>query len=168
MNDFFPSADYKLPTSSNYMKFQEGENSFRVLSSAITGYEYWNTQNKPMRSKEGWDETPDDIKREKDGGYRINHFWAFIVWNYAAEKIQILELTQKSIMRVIESYVKNPKWGSPTNYDFLITRTGSGLETDYAVTVNPKDPLDPKIAEQYSVKKINLSALYEGKDPFNE
>lgn len=163
---FFPSADYKLPTSSNYMTFQEGENSFRALSSAITGYKYWNTQNKPVRSKEGWDEVPKDIKREKDGTYHINHFWAFVVWNYEAEKIQILELTQKSIMRVIESYVKNPKWGSPKEYDFIVTRTGSGLETDYATTVNPKDPLDVKIAEQYAVKKISLEKLFSGEDPF--
>ena len=72
------------------MKFQEGENSFRVLASAIVGFEYWTTQNKPVRSKDGWDEKPEDIKTEKDGSFRINHFWAFPVWNYEAEKIQIL------------------------------------------------------------------------------
>jgi hypothetical protein len=55
-NDFFPTADYKVPVTSDYMKFQDGVNTFRVLSSAIIGYEYFNTENKPVRSEEMFDE----------------------------------------------------------------------------------------------------------------
>lgn len=50
-NNFFQDNNYKMPSTDNYMKFKEGENTFRVLSSAITGYEYFNTENKPVRSK---------------------------------------------------------------------------------------------------------------------
>jgi hypothetical protein len=78
MNDFFPTEDYKIPSTSNYMKFLEGENAFRVLSSAVVGYEYFNNESKPIRSKTPFDETPEDIKKDS----RINHFWAFAVWNY--------------------------------------------------------------------------------------
>ena len=35
MDNFFPTSDYKVPTTSNYMKFVEGKNKFRVLSSAM-------------------------------------------------------------------------------------------------------------------------------------
>ena len=37
INNFFNDTDYEIPETSNYMKFQEGDNKFRVLSSAITG-----------------------------------------------------------------------------------------------------------------------------------
>src|SRR3990167_4201981 len=116
-DNFFPTTDYKLPETSNYMKLTEGEHTFRVLSSAIVGYMYFNNENKPIRSRTAFDEMPSDIK--KDG--RINHFWAFVVWNYEAKRIQILEITQKSIMLPIQSLVKNPKWGNPKNYDITIT-----------------------------------------------
>ena len=165
-DNFFPNEDYKLPVSSNYMRFQEGENNFRVLSSAIVGYEYWNTQNKPVRSKESWDEMPEDIKTEKDGSVRINHFWAFVVWNYEAKKIQILELTQKGIMKTIQGLIKNPKWGNPKEYDITVARSGSGFDTEYSCVPNPHSEVGTEITERYEKMSINLDALYKGEDPF--
>ena len=167
-DNFFPSEDYKLPISSNYMRFQEGENTFRVLSSAVLGFEYWNTQNKPVRSKEAWDEMPEDIKVEKDGGHRINHFWAFVVWNYEAKRIQILELTQKGIMKTIQGLIKNPKWGNPKKYDITVTRSGSGFDTEYNTVPNPHTELDPITEVQYEKMNIDLDALFVGGDPFKK
>ncbi len=162
MDDFFPTEDYKVPETSNYMKFIEGENPFRVLSSAIVGYEYFTKDNKPIRSKETFESIPDDMK--KDG--TIKHFWAFVVYNYAAKRIQILELTQKGIMKTMQAYIKNPKWGNPREYDFIISRTGSGLDTEYATSVNPKEKLSEDISTVAENIKVNLEALYDGGDPF--
>lgn len=166
MDNFFPEADYKIPTTSNYMKLVEGKNKFRVLSSAIVGYEYWNTSNKPIRSKEGFDELPDDIKRDKDGNARINHFWAFIVWNYEAKRIQILELTQKTIMNAIKAYVDNEAWGNPKGYDIVVTRSGTALTTEYQVIANPHSSVPNEADEAFKTKKVKLEALYSGGDPF--
>ncbi|MFA6314946.1 MAG: hypothetical protein WC648_01070 [Candidatus Paceibacterota bacterium] len=160
--DFLP-VDYKIPETSNYMKFQDGDNAFRILSSAITGSEYFKADNKPVRSKEPFDTIPDDIKK----GGAVKTFWAFLVWNYEAKRIQILELTQKGIMKTIQSYTKNPKWGNPKEYDFIVTRTGSGMDTEYAITVNPKFPLDEVVTAQYEKMSVDLNALYEGLDPFS-
>jgi len=168
MNNFFPSEDYKLPISSNYMKFQEGENNFRILSSAIIGWEYWNNQNKPIRSEDRPEEMPEDIKQEKDGSYRINHFWIFAVYNYEAKKIQILELTQKGIMKTIQGLVKNQKWGNPSGYDITVTRSGSGFDTEYSCVPNPHSEIDTAIIMQYEKMNINLDALYDGEDPFKK
>lgn len=172
MNDnFFPTEDYKMPTTSNYMKFEEGENAFRVLSSAIIGYEYFTMENKPVRSKEQFDAIPVDIKMVKDDAgksvpSKISHFWAFAVWNYQAKRVQVLELTQKTIMKPMQAYIKNPKWGSPKEYDFIVNKTGSGFDTEYALTVNPKSPLDEEVKVACKKLQINLEALYEGGDPF--
>jgi len=90
---FFPNQDYTIPTSSKYMRLVEGKNKFRVLSSAIVGWEYWNIQDKPVRQQEPFEDMPEDIKHDKDGRVSIKHFWAFVVWNYQEKKVQILELT---------------------------------------------------------------------------
>lgn len=166
MNEFFPESDYKIPETSNYMKFKEGDNTFRVLSSAITGWEYWNTNNKPVRRKETWNTVPDDIKTESDGSIRINHFWAFVVWNYEAKKIQILEVTQKGVMKYMQGLIKNPKWGNPKGYDITVTRNGSGFDTEYTCVASPHSPIEENIQTQYGSMKINLEALYDGGDPF--
>lgn len=161
--DFLPTG-YEVPASpSNYMKFVEGENTFRVLSSAIVGYEYFNKDNKPVRSKEAFEDTPSDIK--KDG--KIKPFWAFIVWNYTAKQIQVLELTQKGIMNSIKALVDNKKWGNPKEYDITINRIGEGLDTEYSTMPNPHSEIEGSIAEAFMGKTINLEALYEGKDPFS-
>ncbi len=164
MNDTFLPTGYKIPVTSNYLKLTEGEHTFRVLSSAIVGYVYFNNENKPIRSREAFEEMPADIK----AGGRINPFWAFLIYNYDAKRIQILELTQKSLMMPIEALAKNPKWGSPKTYDLTITRKGTGMQdTEYAVMPNPHSPVDPAVAEQLAKAKIDLELLYVGADPFN-
>lgn len=164
MSDFFPTKDYEIPISpSNYMRFQEGINRIRILNSAIVGYEYFTIENKPVRSKEKFESMPADIK--KDG--RIKHFWAFPVWNYQEKRVQILELTQKSIMNDIKALIDNPKWGNPKMYDIAITKTGEGLDTDYNTQGEPPitEP-DQDIKDAYAEKTINLEALYSNEDPF--
>jgi len=162
MDDFFKDENYEIPVTSNYMKLGEGDNTFRVLSSAITGYEYFTDKNKPVRSKEPFDTMPEDIK--KDG--TIKHFWAFVVYNYGAKRIQVLELTQKGIMKAMQAYIKNKAWGNPKLYDINVNRTGAGMDTEYTITTNPPTPIDVNIAHKYENMYVNLESLYENQDPF--
>ena len=161
-DNFFGDATYEIPETSNYMKFKDGENKFRVLSSAITGWEYWNNQNKPIRNKDTWATVPDDIREDSD----IKHFWAFFVYNYEAKKVQILQITQKGIMKYIKSLTANPKWGNPKGYDITVTKSGSGMSTEYTYIADPHSELDSKIKDQFSKMKVDLSLLYAGGDPF--
>ncbi len=160
-NNFLP-PDYKQPDNSNYLKLKEGENVFRVLSEAITGFEYWTTDNKPIRSKEPFEETP-NIKVDKEGGSRVKHFWAFIVWNYEAKKVQVALITQSTIQEGILALFNNKNWGDPKLYDLTITRSGEGLDTSYVVQPNPHSDLPE---EAKGVTGIKLEALYKGDDPF--
>lgn len=161
-NSFLPMG-YEVPKSSgNYMKFEEGKNKFRVLSSAITGWEWWSDSNgsrKPNRVKT-WDEAV------QQGIDPLKPFWAFVVWNYSESRVQILELTQKGLMNAIKALVDDEEWGTPQNYDLTVTRTGKDKETKYALTPSPAKPVDQVIVEQYKSMNINLNALYTGEDPF--
>jgi hypothetical protein len=166
MSNFLPEGYDKIPSTGRYMKLLEGDNVLRILGSAITGWVYWNTAGKPVRLKERPSGRPMDIRTEDDGKETIKHFWAFAVWNYAERMVQVLEVTQKQVMSGIKGYVDDADWGDPKGYDVKITRTGSGFDTEYFVKAVPHKPLDPAIAEEYSKSPVNLSALYEGGDPF--
>ena len=163
---FLPS-NYKVPEKGGYFKLKDGENTFRVLSSAIVGYEYWNVDNKPVRSKEPFLQMPADIRIEKDGTMsKIKHFWAFAVWNVEAEMVQIMEITQSTIQSQIKALIDNKNWGNPTAYDITITRSGEGFDTEYTVMPNPKSATPASATKALKAKPINLDALYDGSDPF--
>jgi len=165
-DDFFPSEDYKIPVTSNYMKFgAPGEYTFRVLSSAIVGWMYFNTDNKPVRLRENVSEIPDDMKH--DGN--IKHFWAFVVWNYEESKVQILEITQKSLMTPIQALTKKSNWGNPKGYDITVIRKGTTInDTEYSVMPNPHSDVTDEINNAYASTYVNLEALFDGEDPFKK
>lgn len=58
-------------------------------------------------------------------------------------------------------------WGSPTNYDLVVTREGKEKDTRYTLNPKPAKPLDEGILRLYSDMNIDLNALYRGDDPFN-
>ncbi len=162
-DDFFPSEDYKVPVTADYLnKFPQGDTTFRVLSGAVVGYVYFNKDNKPVRSKEVFESTP-DIKQ----GGTAKHFWACVVWNYEAERVQILEISQKSIMTAMKSLIDNKKWGSPKLYDITVNRKGTTMnDTEYSVLPNPAAPVSEAVTAALAARPVNLEALFTGEDPF--
>jgi len=162
-DEFFPSEDYKIPVTNDYLnKFPQGDTTFRVLSKPIIGYVYFKNDNKPVRSREVFESTP-DIKKDSTP----RHFWAMTVYNFSAERVQILEITQKSIMTAMKSLIDNKNWGSPLSYDLTVTRKGTTMnDTEYSIVPNPKTELSEVVKEAYAKRPTNLDALYEGLDPF--
>ncbi|MDE2031399.1 MAG: hypothetical protein KGI58_04040 [Patescibacteria group bacterium] len=147
------------------MKFQDGENRFRILSSPIIGWEWWEEKEdgtrKPIRVTMDTKIPVDSVDPAT-----VRHFWAMSVWNYKEEKIQILEITQKSIQKSIKALAKDEDWGSPLNYDLVVTKSGEKLETEYQVQPKPAKKLDAAILQLFKDMAVNLNALYEGGDPF--
>lgn len=159
---FLPD-NYESPKSSNfYMKFQEGENKFRILSQPILGWEDWQDK-KPLRYK--FNEKPAkpiDVKKP------IKHFWAMIVWNYNEEEIQILHLTQATIRKSLESLCQDSDWGAPYFFDLKVIKTGEGMETEYVLNPLPHKKLAAHIQDRFNERKCNLDALYYNDDPFSK
>lgn len=162
--DEFLPKDYELPESNSFMKFAVGKNKFRILSPLTTGYEYWTEENKCIRSKTPFTDTP-GIKTDKNTGKTsINHFWAVVVYNYATESIQTLEITQKGIQKYVLDLVNNPEWGKPQGYDLVVTREGEGLSTKYSVSASPHKPMPAEILADYEKANIDLESLFEEKE----
>ena len=164
------SEDTDAPVNvSRYMKFQDGRQSFRVLSPALVGWEFWadvDGKRKPVRVRQRADVPVMNLK-SKDRDDRASRFWAFVVWDFAdGGAIKILEITQSTVMALIRDIVSNPKWGNPMekDYDFEVTRTGEKMLTKYTVMPSPADgPMDDA---QDCARSVNLEAFFAGEDPW--
>ena len=168
--DFLPEG-YEVPKSAgNYMKFEEGENRFRILGKAIIGYLYWVTEKDGKRSPRRVHMNDTIPIGELEGDDKPKHFWAMPVYNFDVDKIQILEITQKGLHTSIKALVDNKKWGNPENYNLAVTRVGKDFNTKYSVQPEPQDKAEEEllkdVRKQYKEMNIDLDALYEGGDPF--
>ena len=168
----FLNADYKplQPPGGGYMKFAEGKNRVRILASegddpptAIVGMEAWTTDaegnRKPVRCQAGQKLAGDFDEEPKE-------FWAMLVWDYQAEQVRILGITQKGIQGEILSLKNDPEWGDLREYDLSIIKTGKGFETRYSVVPKPKSEQTEEIKQAFAEAEINLMALFSGDDPF--
>lgn len=164
MDDFLPK-DYNVPSDAgNYMKFQDGDNRFRILSNPILGWEDWDDERKVYRYR--MLDKPDKSKSAKKDA-RVKHFWAMVVWNYQAERVQVLSITQSSIQKVLKALAMDEDWGNPQEYDIVVNKTGEKLDTEYQVTPKPKKPVAKEVSDALKEKTITLEALYDGSDPFD-
>lgn len=169
----FLRKGFKVKESSGYMKFVAGENRIRILSDAIDGHVYWLTPDgeiiprgdrgpegsKPVRVR-----TLEEAgKKNKGAQYDCKQFLAFVVWNYASEEMEILDITQKGIMRSLEGLSISEDWGDPTAYDIVIEKEGEKLKTEYTVRPIPPKPFEEDVK---GLADIKLESLYEGGDPF--
>lgn len=159
----FLPENYESPKSSgHYMKFQDGENRIRILSRAIVGWEDWQDK-KPVRFR--MDSKP---VKAIDPAKPIKHFWAFIVYNYNEEQVQILQITQAGIRKAIEALTRDQDWGKPHMYDLKIYKKGEGKETEYSVNPVPHKLLSETIERAFFDRPISLDALFDGQDPFSK
>lgn len=165
MSAFLPTG-YKQPDTSNYMKFQEGKNKFRILGSAVVGMEYWK-ESKPIRKHMGEKINIGELEEDENGELKMPlHFWAFPVYNYSAERIQILEIKQKTIQSAMKALVEDEDWGDPKGYDITVNQIKASGKTSYSVTPSPSKDLDKTVLGEFQSMPLNLEALFEGKDPF--
>lgn len=176
LDNEFLGSDYTPPASnSRYMKFQDWENNFRILSRPILGWEYWNKQTKdakPVRlayTEEAYKIAVFEAKKNpKIEDQKVKHFWAMKVWNYATGRVEILEITQKSIQDVIRNLSQKKGWGSPVKtYDISVDKSGTWVETEYQINPIPPSPLEEEIEIMLNSEYINLNALFYGEDPFD-
>ncbi len=151
-------------TQNNYMKLEKGENKFRILDSPIAGFEYWQEadgKKMPVRKK-----TEAELPKDVD---KARYFWALPVYNYATEKIQVLEIIQKTILKEIKVLSIDADWGDPTNYDIVVNRTGEMMETEYSVMPKPAKELPKEVQDEWKELQkngFNLEALFDNGNPF--
>jgi hypothetical protein len=143
----------------NYLKLKPGENRVRMLSKPLRGYVQWIEEDggrKPIRHPFG----------QKPKNVDAKFFWCTTVWDYGTESVAIWEITQRTIQASISELAHNPQWGSPSQYDLTITRSGNGLDTEYRVMPSPASELSDDVKAKVAETRVDLEALLHGEDPF--
>ncbi len=167
--NFIPEG-YKVPTAnSNYMKIQEGDNKFRILSSQpFIFYKYFTTSDKPVIMAKLPEEMPNDIKPNKFTGSKdIDEMWALVVLDYADGKVKILDFPQVSIKNRLFELNQDADYGNPTNYDLKITKAKDAKgKTVYTTTPLLKSAEVPETARKMVDTIVLTDMAVTGGNPF--
>lgn len=84
--------------------------------------------------------------------------YALAVWNETDNAANIMLLPPGAFGEILGYAMNEDDWGDPEQYDFVIKRTGTGLETKYSIQPSPKKAeLDKDKRE--AVEKINLEEV---------
>jgi len=149
-----------------------GSVRFALLSDEpLEFYESWgqaNGVNKPFRFD--FEPTYEDVvaemgdfePREGRGGpgtADVKFAIACPVYNYESGKVQILQITQKSILKELDKISQEEDYAELTAWDFSVSKEGSGLKTEYTVR-----PLPRKKGSQEHIDAAWIEAKSEGFD----
>jgi hypothetical protein len=175
----FLPENYQVPDKAKqFMKLEVGDNHFRILSSPLLGWVFFNEENKPVRrSFEEGEFTHEELaelkaKRNDKGEFEgSRHFWIMLVWSYKYNAPKILELTQISIIKPLCGLIEDEDWGDLRGFDINIKREGTGKnDTEFTTTPKPHKPLAPEIEDVIETldksRLLDLNAIWKGEYPF--
>ena len=178
--NFFEQG-HEIPDKRNqFMKFVQGKNRIRFVGNPISGFVFYGKIKredgsealKPYRRRESEGEFSleeminRDVRMKPDGEIEGQKYFVMgLVYNHQKEKLQVLEITQKSILKALKSYVESEEYGHPSGYDLTIEKKGDGLNTEYTVIVSPPKPLSDQIVEAVGNTSCDLQKIFDGEYP---
>ncbi len=181
--NFFDQG-HEIPDKRNqFMKFVQGKNRLRFIGNPVSGFVFFGKTKrddgsetvKPYRRRKSEGEFSleeminRDVRMKPDGeieggpALRQKYFVMGLVYNH--QKLQVLEITQKSILKALKSYVESEEYGHPSGYDLTIEKKGDGLNTEYTVIVSPPKPLSDEIVEAVGSTSCDLQKIFDGEYP---
>ena len=170
----------------NPSKIQSGSSvRFALLSDQpLEFFECWGEAEdgsvKPFRFAE--DPSEADIKEEMGDAYsrRLNREGtapegvkfaiAAPVYNFDTEAVQIMQLSQKSIIRELDGISQMEDYANLLEHDFVLGKEGNGLNTEYSLRPVPrKKGADKAIGGAWAEAKesgFEIGRLLTGENPF--
>jgi hypothetical protein len=156
-----------------------------VTDEPLEFYEAWGVapdgKSKPFRFD--YEPTYEDVvtelgafePREGRGGpgtADVKFVIAIPIFNYEAGTIQVMSISQKSILRELDSISQEEDYANLLEWDFTLSKKGSGLTTEYKLRPAPrKKGSDATIAtawEEAQSGGFSLDRLLTGGNPFKE
>ncbi|NBS70178.1 hypothetical protein EBT31_14890, partial [bacterium] len=146
-------------------------------------YELWaeGTDGKAKPFRFDSEPSPDDIalalgdytrrmNREGTGVEAMKFALALPVYNFETARVEVLQLSQKSLIREIDAVSQMEDYSDITAIDFQLGKEGSGLNTEYKLTPVPrKKGADKEIVAAWEDARsdgFDISRLLENGDPF--
>lgn len=151
---------------------------------SLAGFEAWVSSrdgSKRIPLRFGQDPTRSDLEeRAADEGGVVDAetvakpFYAFAVFNYDAEAVQVFQFSQQSLAGpIIDALSDEEVEAEPHLYDFVMSATGTGRDKRYSVLPVPgrrrKADADKTVAAAWEAvleKGFDLDVLLSGGDPF--
>ena len=163
-----------------------GSARFALLSDEpLEFYEAWGTatdgKSKPFRFD--YEPTYEDVltelgdytPRQRDGrpGTAEVKFCAAIpIFNYAAGTVQVMSISQKSILRELDAISQEEDYANLLAFDFTLSKKGSKLTTEYTLRPAPRkkgsDAVITDAWEEVKAAGFQLDRLLTGGNPFKE
>ena len=143
------------------MSLEEGDTRLRILSPAVIGWEAWidGAAHRVEGSDNPFDEATVDM-----GDYgkpKVYHFWAFLVWNADLKRVQIWQVSQRSILSGLWNLLQQEEWGDPRNYGIIVTKTVTKKKTEYKVVGVPPKPLTEDVKKALAATSLSLDKVFE-------
>lgn len=95
---------------------------------------------------------------------------AIPVYVYDAGKVQVLQITQKSILKEIDAISQLDDYSNLLDWDFSVSKKGSGLTTEYSVRPVPRKKGSQEFIDAAWLEAksdgFDISRLLEGTNPF--
>ena len=146
----------------------DGEIRIRLFGEGITGYEAWNTENRPVRWESKPASLPENIRENEDGRDPLRRFVAALAWDYENNDFKIISLTQKTLISSLMALIADEDWGDPSGYDLKISRKGEGLKTEYSLKPVSKKSASKESCDAFDELSCDLTKMFDGEDPFGE
>lgn len=167
-DDFLSLFDeeFKLSANSEFLSMpKEGSPiKFIIMNKGITGYIYWNNQNRPVRLKKAIKVIPDPQKPDTT----LKTFAIFPVFCLDSNSFKLLEVTQKSVllwMREVQREGNDDILSGSTGVK--ITAEKSGINTTYSCLVTNINPvMGDKAVKLEAIRKraSEVEALWTDSD----
>lgn len=183
-NGFLPNGyKYTANTGSEFLRLEQGDNKVRILSAPLIGRLWWVDQDGVIRGKGAVqkgdkpirisinESLPEDIIE-----VQTREFWMMKVWNYKNDAVEIMEITQQTILKPLVEFIESEEWGDPRSYDINFKKHGSGKDTKYFVMPSPKKELTEEMEEVIGENNVDLQSFltsnkkdaFEGMDIDND
>jgi len=164
---YFPE-NVKTESVSRYIspsKLPAGKTKFRFLGDPMFFFETWikNPDGSSTPKRFAMDE---DIPLSEVGPDGVKQVMATKVYNYTQKAIQIMSITQVTILSPLKLASENKKYGEPTGYDTYISKTGVGQQSRYTFDKDPKEKLSDEVIKADKMVEMDLHLLLIGADPF--
>lgn len=163
----FADATYEIPKSGggSFFRFEEGTNIIRITSGLVACYQYWTEEKQPVYSLENWEELPANARKDGDGKpERARHIWIVSLLHKGVH--QVAEIRQATIQEAVLDYSRNPKWGHPCHYDFIIDfdkKRAPALM--YSTMAQPKEGVSVEEMEEVLSVQYEPARVIVGESP---
>jgi hypothetical protein len=92
------------------------------------------------------------------------------IWNYEAGAVQVMSVSQKSILRELDAISQEEDYSNLLEWDFTLSKKGSGLTTEYKLRPAPRkkgsDAVMSAAWEEAKSAGFELERLLTGGNPF--